>query len=180
MKKIATLGVCLLILVITAGCSNSNNTEEGNETVSSTSTKKTGTVIQGINWGDIDKNTESELTVALGFLTKDTGISGPMSPTHLIDQLSGNGGQGWSKEEANRIVKMITPKVDWNKIAVYAARNERKTYGVVGEAIIPKLTAKKSFDSTTGNNYSNYGFSESQAEYALKHIDDKQYPEITN
>lgn len=180
MKKVATVGLCFFMLFVIIGCSNKNASVEKNKATTSTSVNKKGTVIQGINWGDIDKNTESELTVALSFLTHDTGIGGPMSPNHLIDQLSANGGQGWTKEEANRIVQMIVPKVDWNKIAVYAARNERKTYGVVGQAIIPKLTAKQSYDPDTGNNYSNYGFSESQAEYALKHIDDKKYPDINN
>lgn len=185
MKRLLALSIAIIALFGLTGCgskSSSNANKESSSTKSevSKSNSESGTVIDGINWGKVDNNTKAELNVALKFITNDDGINGPMSGTHLIEQLSGDGGQGWTKAEATRVVNIITPKVDWDKIAVYAARNERESYGVTGNAIIPQLTSKVSFDPQTGNNYSNYGFTEDQAKYAVEHIDDSKYPKVSS
>lgn len=184
MKRITYLVAIIISLLGLSACANKSESSQNNKaktSVKSNKSQQEGIVINGINWGNIDKNTQSELTVALRFVTTDSGVSGPMSPPHLIEQLSGNGGQGWTNEEAKRIVDMISPKINWNQIAVYAARNERRVNGVIGDQIITRLTAPSGFDSKTGNNYSNYGFTEIQAKYGVEHIDDtKKYPDISN
>lgn len=98
----------------------------------------------------------------------DTMNNQPLSEQGLYDTLM-SGSYGFTEDTAKETIEKLAKHIDWNEVALLRAQEYRSYPGLSGEwsdalaqAMKEQLTSSKADK-----------FTESQAQYAIEHIDDK-------